>query len=59
MASVSLKQLAEGTDEEDFYKGKLLTAKFYFKRLLPRTRALVETMMSDAEDLMALDAEQF
>jgi hypothetical protein len=59
MASVSLKALAEGTDEEDFYKAKLLTAKFYFKRLLPRTRALVETMMGDAEELMALDAELF
>lgn len=59
MAKVAQEQLDNGADEADFYKAKLITARFYYERMLPRTRALVETMSSGAENLMELEAELF
>ncbi|WP_409524899.1 acyl-CoA dehydrogenase C-terminal domain-containing protein [Nitrincola sp. MINF-07-Sa-05] len=58
-AEVAQQKLAAGTNEEAFYKAKLVTARFYFERILPRTRTLVETMQSGATNLMELDAEDF
>ncbi|WP_207062918.1 acyl-CoA dehydrogenase C-terminal domain-containing protein [Motiliproteus sp. SC1-56] len=58
-AEVALRKLAEGTDEEAFYRAKVATATFYFKRLLPRTRALAVTMTAGADNLMQLEAEAF
>ena len=58
-AQVAQQKLAEGTSEEAFYQAKLATANFYFARILPRTRGLVETMTSGADNLMALDADAF
>ena len=59
MAKTAQEQLDNGTDEADFYKAKLSTARFYYERMLPRTRSLVETMTSGADNLMELDAEMF
>ena len=59
MANTALQKLAAGSDEEDFYKAKVMTARFYFERMLPRTRALVPTMTSGVDNLMDLDAEMF
>lgn len=45
MAQVALAALAAGSDEARFYQAKLATARFYFRRLLPRTqlhRAAIE-----------------
>ncbi|MDD9934083.1 MAG: acyl-CoA dehydrogenase C-terminal domain-containing protein [Myxococcales bacterium] len=58
-AAISQKALADGKDDAAFYRSKLATARFYFRRLLPRTRGLVQTMLSGADDLMSLDAEDF
>jgi hypothetical protein len=51
--------LDAGTSEEDFYKAKLATQEFYFKRLLPRARAHVEALEAGADSLMQMTAEQF
>jgi len=59
MALVAQQKLAEGTCDKAFYESKLHTARFYFQRILPRTRALVVTMQSGADNLMALDDEHF
>lgn len=59
MAKTAQEKLDNGTDEADFYKAKLSTARFYYERMLPRTRTLVETMSSGADNLMELDAELF
>jgi len=59
MAKVAQEALDAGSDEAGFYQAKLMTAQFYYERLLPRTRGLVETMHSGADNLMALDAELF
>ena len=53
------QQLAAGTSEEDFYKAKVATQSFYFKRLLPRAQAHVEALNSGADSLMDMTAEQF
>jgi hypothetical protein len=59
MAAVAAAKLAAGEGDKAFYEAKLVTARFYFQRLLPRTRALVDTMQSGPESLMALSAEAF
>jgi 3-(methylsulfanyl)propanoyl-CoA dehydrogenase len=58
-AVVADKTLKAGTTEENFYKAKISTAKFYFQRLLPKARGHVATMNSGADNLMELDAEHF
>ncbi len=58
MAVVAQQKLAEGEDA-DFYRAKISTAKFYFKRVLPRTRGLAATMTAGADVLLELDAEHF
>lgn len=59
MAVVAQQKLDEGTSDPEFYKAKLHTAKFYFDRLLTRTRSLVSAMESGADNLMDMEEEQF
>ncbi len=59
MAQTAQQQLAAGAGEAAFYEAKLTTARFYFQRILPRTRSLVDTMLSGADNLMDLDADHF
>ncbi|MBV1788221.1 acyl-CoA dehydrogenase C-terminal domain-containing protein [Marinobacterium sp. D7] len=59
MAQVAQHKLAEGSGDAAFYRAKLTTARFYFERILPRTRSLVETMLSGSDNLMALSEEHF
>ncbi|WP_317929238.1 acyl-CoA dehydrogenase C-terminal domain-containing protein [Halioxenophilus sp. WMMB6] len=58
-AAVALQKLSEADANKAFYQAKIETARFYFQRLLPRTRTLVETMKSGAGNLMALEVEHF
>lgn len=44
---------AEPGDERDFYEGKVKTARFYYQRLLPRTRTLAVTVKAGADVLLA------
>ena len=57
--AVADNKLKEGTTEEDFYKAKISTARFFFQRMLPKTRGYVATMNTGAANLMDLDAEHF
>ena len=59
MADTAQQKLAQGSDDKAFYEAKIRTARFYFQRILPRTRALVETMQSGADNLMGLEDEHF
>ena len=54
----SQPKLAAGTEEEG-YKAKLQTARFYFARILPRTRTHVDAMLSGADNLMEMAEEDF
>ncbi|WP_300274214.1 acyl-CoA dehydrogenase C-terminal domain-containing protein [Halomonas sp.] len=51
--------LAAGTGEAAFYRAKLDTARFFYQRLVPRTRAHKAAIEAGAEPLMAIDAEDF
>jgi len=59
MAAVAQAALQKGTSEQAFYESKLATVRFFFKRLLPRTRGLVETMQAGADVLMSLPEPAF
>ncbi|AYN93132.1 acyl-CoA dehydrogenase [Pseudomonas sp. LTJR-52] len=59
MARVASERLAAGTDEAAFYKAKLQTARFYYQRLLPRTRMHAEAMLAGAGSLMDVAEEDF
>jgi len=58
-AKVAADKLAAGTTEEGFYKAKLQTARFYYQRLLPRTRGHVGAIASGAKSLMEMDEADF
>ena len=55
MASVALA----AQDADDFYQAKLSTARFYFKRLLPRIHSLSESVRAGSDVLFELDSAQF
>ena len=54
MAEVALKN-----PEDGFMKSKIKTAQFYYARLLPRTVAHRDAMLSGSDNLMSLDEELF
>ena len=58
-AKVALEAMRAGTPEEAFYNAKIQTARFYFTRLLPRTRTHVETMFAGADTLLDMQEEHF
>lgn len=59
MAQVAQQKLAEGTVEAKFYQAKLITAQFFFQKLLQRTHSHAAAIESGAEAVMALDQEDF
>jgi hypothetical protein len=59
MAVVAQQKLAEGTSEEAFYKAKIITADFYFKRLLPRAGAHFEAAQAGMASVMDLPEDSF
>jgi hypothetical protein len=58
-AGVAAKQLAAGAEEKDFYNAKLVTARFFFDRLLPRVDAHAAAARAGAAGIMTLPAEHF
>ena len=59
MAQVANEKLASGSSETGFYTAKIQTARFYFKRLLPRTRGHVEMLNGGLASLMDMDVDHF
>ena len=59
MARLAQDKLAAGSEEEAFYRAKLHTARFYFQRILPRTRSHVACIQAGAGSLMAMAEEEF
>ena len=59
MARTALDALAGATDETDFYRAKIETARFYFQRILPRTESLALCVEAGGATLMALPQEHF
>jgi len=54
-----MAKAAMGRDGDDFYQGKLATARFYFARLLPRIHSLTASVRAGSESLYLLEAGQF
>jgi alkylation response protein AidB-like acyl-CoA dehydrogenase len=59
MAAIAVSKLKAGAADSDFYAAKLHTARFFYQRLLPRTRGLVPSMLSGSANLMDLEADKF
>jgi alkylation response protein AidB-like acyl-CoA dehydrogenase len=57
-AQVAAEKLG-GESENGFYKAKLQTARFYYQRLLPRTRAHVAAIQSGAANLLEMNEADF
>ncbi|MEO7252248.1 MAG: acyl-CoA dehydrogenase C-terminal domain-containing protein [Arenimonas sp.] len=55
-AGVAMKKLESG---DPFYKAKLMTARFYFAKLYPESRAMIDQARAGAAPLMELDAALF
>jgi len=58
-ARVAQRALAAEDADAEFYRAKLQTADFYYRKILPRTRTLVAGIDSGAEPLMGMAAEAF
>ena len=59
MAVVARTKIAEGDGDKSFYEAKLMTARFYFNRLLPRTEGLKALVAAGADSLMEMPEELF
>ncbi len=56
MAKVALEKVDSG---DPFYRAKLLTARFYFAKLLPETATLIRTARAGAVPLMDMEVALF
>lgn len=59
MAEASVKALAAGTGDAEFYNAKLITARYFAAHHLPDTGSLRRKIEAGAETLMALAANEF
>ncbi len=59
MALLAQEKLTAGSGEKDFYDAKVKTARFYFKRILPRTAAHKGSIEGGLDCLMDMKVEQF
>jgi len=60
MSALKARQMLDaGAGDVPFLEAKLVTARFYFEHLLPRTGACLAAATAGTESVMALAAEQF
>ena len=59
MAVLARQKIAESDGDASFYEAKLMTARFYFDRLLPRTLAHKQLILSGADNLMQMPEALF
>jgi alkylation response protein AidB-like acyl-CoA dehydrogenase len=59
MAVLARQKIAEEQGDTSFYEAKLMTARFYFDRLLPRTEAHKKALLSGANNLMEMPEALF
>ena len=55
-AGVAMRKIDSG---DPFYKAKVMTARFYFAKLYPEAKAMIEQARTGAAPLMEMDAELF
>jgi alkylation response protein AidB-like acyl-CoA dehydrogenase len=59
IADAAYREIAAGAEDTAYYESKIKTARFYFKRILPRAKSHKEILLSGAKNLMDLDADHF
>ena len=59
IAAVSSAALHKGQTDADFHRAKIGTARFYFRRVLPRAEAHLDALGAGATTLMDLSPGQF
>jgi alkylation response protein AidB-like acyl-CoA dehydrogenase len=59
MSKASAAVLANGAEDADFHRAKLVTGRFYAERLMPEAGALRRQIEAGSESLMALPVEAF
>ena len=59
MAVLSKQKMAAADGDAAFYEAKVLTARFYFDRLLPRTQSLKATVLAGADTIMDMPEALF
>ncbi len=59
MAQVAQAALTAASGDKQFYEAKLLTARFFMARLLPRHKSLAEEICAGSDTLMAMSMELF
>jgi hypothetical protein len=59
MSKASAAVLANGAEDADLHRAKLITGRFYAERLMPEAGALRRQIEAGSESLMALPVEAF
>ena len=59
MASVAGRRLADGADNRPLLEGKLVSARYYFEKLLPETDWLLADITTGKDSMMAFTAEHW
>ncbi|KZZ46663.1 MAG: acyl-CoA dehydrogenase [Saccharospirillaceae bacterium] len=59
MAETAYAKIEAGEGDINFYKAKIQTAEFYFKRILPRAKGHAKMMVRDPKSLMQMEDEHF
>lgn len=59
MAVIAQQKVDAADGDVSFYEAKLMTARFYFDRMLPRAGAHKDALLSGAENLMELPEAMF
>jgi len=59
MAKVALEKLEAGEGDAEFYKRKLVLAKYWLEREVPNTASYLERLQLGADTLMELDEDSF
>jgi alkylation response protein AidB-like acyl-CoA dehydrogenase len=58
-AKIAAAKLAEGGEDEGFYRAKIITARFFFDRLLPPAAAQFMAITSGKASMMDMPADAF
>jgi alkylation response protein AidB-like acyl-CoA dehydrogenase len=59
IADAAYKALDAGEEDKAFYQGKIKTARFYYRKLLPRAKYHKEVMLNGPKSLLDLKVEEF
>ena len=58
-AEIAYRKLAGKEGNADFYKAKVITARFYAEEILPRSAGYLEAATSDSSSAMEMPEDQF